>query len=322
MTAVLDVLVVGEVLVELSSTGPLHEAEDFRLAFSGDALNGAAAAAAAGAAVGLLTCVGDDELGARLIDAAAARGIDTKLVRRTRAPNGVYFAGADPHGTREFVYVRRGSAGSRLTTADVEAALATVEPRALLVSGITQALSVRCAAAVARAAGLVNARGGLVVFDPNFRSRLTTRAAARRGLAAVSPYAALVTPSCPADSRALLDTDEPAEAAARCVALGARAAAVTCGANGVVLAQGSEIAHEPAVSPARVVDATGAGDVFAGTVTARLALGDKLADAVRLGCGAAALSLAGQGGNGYLATLAQVREHLRQSSPLRYRPAR
>jgi 2-dehydro-3-deoxygluconokinase len=51
------------------------------------------------------------------------------------------------------------------------------------------------------------------------------------------------------------------------------------------------------------VDATGAGDVFTGTVAARLALGDPLADAVRLGIGAASLSVGGRGGTGYIPSL-------------------
>ena len=305
-----DVLVVGEVLVELSSELPLHDTQELRLAFSGDALNAAAAAAAAGASVGLLTRIGDDELGGRLVEAVAARGVDTALMHRADEPNGVYFVAADPDGAREFVYVRRGSAASRLGPADVDAAVgALARGGALVVTGITQALSPSCAAAVARAAERVDAAGGQVVFDPNFRGRLTTVKAACRGLHAVAPHATLITPSCPADTRALLDTAEPLEAAARCLAAGARAVAVTCGRDGVLVHDGTDTLLVPAVPAPRVVDATGAGDVFAGTVAGRLALGDDLAAAVPLGCAAASLSLAGRGGNGHLATLAQVREH-------------
>src|SRR5690606_36488813 len=60
--AVVDVVVLGEPLVEFSADRPLTEAEDFRLSFSGDALNVSVAAAASGAAVALVTRVGRDEL--------------------------------------------------------------------------------------------------------------------------------------------------------------------------------------------------------------------------------------------------------------------
>jgi 2-dehydro-3-deoxygluconokinase len=50
-------------------------------------------------------------------------------------------------------------------------------------------------------------------------------------------------------------------------------------------------------------------DSLAGTVTARLALGDELVAAVRLGVAAASLSVGGLGGTGYVATLEETRAH-------------
>jgi 2-dehydro-3-deoxygluconokinase len=147
-----------------------------------------------------------------------------------------------------------------------------------------------------------------VVYDPNFRERLTTAEAARAALRRVAPYAALVTPSCPADTTALLGTDDPAEAAARCRELGAAAVAVTCGEAGVLADFGDGPVRLAPLSAPSVVDTTGAGDVLAGTTAARLALGDRLPDALRLGMAAATLSLAGAGGTGRLATLDQSRE--------------
>ena len=55
------------------------------------------------------------------------------------------------------------------------------------------------------------------------------------------------------------------------------------------------------------VDATGAGDVFVGTLAARLALGDRFPEAVSLGVGAASLSVAGRGGTGHIPALADTR---------------
>lgn len=309
MSGPFDVLVIGEVLLELSAPVPLETASELRLGFSGDALNAAAAARAAGARVGLLTRVGDDELGDRLVRAVAGHGIDVGLVSRVGAPNGAYLVGADPGGERSFVYLRRGSAASGLTPSDLDPDV-LAGTRVLLVSGVTQALSPSCAATVSTAAAAVRDAGGRVLYDPNFRPRLTSPAAARAALAAIAPHAALVTPSAPSESQALLGTADPAEAAARVLAQGAGAVAVTCGADGVLLqASGGEAVRVPAAPAPRVVDQTGAGDVFAGTVAARLALGDALEPAARLGAAAAALSLAGQGGTGAIAPLARVRAH-------------
>lgn len=301
-----EVVVIGEPLVEFSAAEPLTSAETFRLSFSGDALNAAVAAASAGAHVALVARVGEDEFGERLVAFAASHGIDTRWMWRGPGSSGAYAVGADPDGERAFAYMRRGSAASCLSPADVAAApVATA--RAVLLSGITAALSASCAAAVVAAAA--EARGR-VVYDPNYRWRLTTADAAREVLAKVAPHAALVTPSCPADSTALLGTADPRQAAAACLALGAAAVAVTQGPAGVHVATGEGGHDVPAVPTSVIVDATGAGDAFAGVLTARLARGFSLVDSVRGGAAAASLSLAGQGGTGRVATAAEIEELL------------
>ncbi|RCG32537.1 sugar kinase [Sphaerisporangium album] len=302
----MDVMVVGEPLVEFSASGPLTEADTFRLSFSGDALNAAVAAAATGAHVALVTLVGDDEFGERLIRFAAAHGVDTRWMRRGVGSTGAYAVGADPSGERAFTYMRACSAASRMGPDDLAAA-PLEETAVLLVSGVTAALSESCARAVLHAARTVDAAGGRVVYDPNYRWRLTGAEAAAATLASVAPWVALVTPSSPGDTLPLLGTADPAEAARACLALGARAVAVTRGPDGVLLADGQGTAQEvPAIPAAAIVDQTGAGDAFAGTLAARLALGASLREAVRAGTAAAAISLEGQGGTGRVATPEEI----------------
>jgi 2-dehydro-3-deoxygluconokinase len=297
-------VVIGEVLIELSTPEPLTDGGALTLGFSGDALNAAAAAARAGARVRLLTRVADDELGDLLVKKVEAFGIDTSLVRRTAGQNGVYFVSADPTGSREFCYARLGSTASTLVPGD----LPDLTGSLVLSSGITCAISVSAADTVLAAA---RSAGGFV-YDPNFRPRLTSPEQAAAMLAALAPYADLVTPAFPAETTALLGAVLSAglgagtpEAALRALrGMGARRAVVTRGGDGVVVDDGTVIPAPPA--PA-LVDQTGAGDVFTGTVAARLSLGDELFESVRLGAAAAALSLSGQGGTGHLASLAETR---------------
>jgi 2-dehydro-3-deoxygluconokinase len=77
----------------------------------------------------------------------------------------------------------------------------------------------------------------------------------------------------------------------------------------VLLDDASRMIEVPVIPAPVVVDQTGAGDSFAGTVAARLALGDDLVDAVRLGVAAASLSVGGLGGTGHVATLEETRAH-------------
>jgi 2-dehydro-3-deoxygluconokinase len=161
----------------------------------------------------------------------------------------------------------------------------------VLASGVTCALSESAAAAVVAAA----AQAPRFVYDLNFRPRLTDAATAAARLRELAPHADLVTPSVD-EAAALLGFTDPGEIAQACRNMGARAAAVTRGAEGVWLDDGVSVAHLPAVPPPVIVDQTGAGDAFAGTIAARLALGDVLLEAVRRGMAAASAVLAVQGG--------------------------
>jgi 2-dehydro-3-deoxygluconokinase len=299
-----DVVVLGEVLVEFHADAPLGRARPVTLSFSGDALNAAAAAAAAGARTALLTAVGDDELGDALLADAAKLGVDTSLVRRDARPNGSYLLTSDIGGHREFVYWRSGSAASTLSPDDVDAARDVLSAAGgLVTSGITGALSATARDAVRAAARLVRESGGAVIYDPNFRRRLTTAEAARALLADVAPLATLLTPSCPGDTGALLGTEDPDEAAGRCQSLGATWVAVTAGARPVVVRHGRRTWPVPVPPNPDPVDATGAGDVLVGTTAARLALGDRPDRALRTGVAAASLSVSGTGGTGHLPRL-------------------
>ncbi|MGW0390583.1 carbohydrate kinase family protein [Streptomyces sp. NPDC003042] len=161
------------------------------------------------------------------------------------------------------------------------------------------------AAAAAAAAG---ARTALlaVVGDDELSAPLLSRAAdlgvdvSHVLLARVAPLAGLLKSSCPADALALVDTDDPPTAAARYRALGARTVAVTAGPGRLLLHDGDRAAYHPVPVDPAPVDATGAGDCFTGTTTARLALGDTLADAVAYGMAAASLSVSGRGGTGHV----------------------
>jgi 2-dehydro-3-deoxygluconokinase len=299
-----DVIVLGEVLVEFDAGTPLGRARPVTLSFSGDALNAAAAAAAAGASTALLTAVGDDELGEALLADAVKLGVDISLVRRTTRPNGAYLLASDVHGHREFIYWRTGSAASTLAPADIEAARDVLSAAGCLVtSGITAALSDSSRAAVRSAVRLVRESGGTVIYDPNFRRRLTTPEAAREVLADIAPLATLLTPSCPGDTAPLLGTEDPRVAARRCQSLGADWVAVTAGPGPVVVRSGDRQRYLTVPSNPDPVDATGAGDVLVGTAAARLALGDAPDRALETGVAAASLSVSGMGGTGYLPRL-------------------
>jgi 2-dehydro-3-deoxygluconokinase len=307
MSASRRVVVIGEILVELSSREVFAPGAEFRLGFSGDALNAAAASAAAGAHTVLVARIPDDELGDVMLDAVARLGIDGSGVLRVPGQHGAYLTHADPTGQRQFVYLRQGSAGSTLEPSDLDEGL--LRDAVVLASGVACAVSPSATAAVRRAAELA----GDFVYDPNFRARLTSTSDAARVFRELAPLARLVTPSWPGEVRALLDLPSDADratAAAHVEKLGAQAVALTCGPDGVLLREHARDTHIEAPPSPKLVDQTGAGDTLVGTVAARLAVGDELEAAVRLGTAAASLSVQAAGGTGFVPTLEQSRRHL------------
>lgn len=308
-----DVVVLGEILVEVATDVAFGHGAPATLGISGDALNVAAAAAAAGARTGLLAVLTDDDLGQAIAARIRELGISDELLTFRTGQQGVYLVHSDPEGQREFSYARSGSVGSTLGPDDVDPAVVSAAG-AVIAGGIACAISATARAAVLKAAALSRR----FVFDPNFRPRLTSVAEAAALLTELAPRTFLVTPSFPGETSALLNCSTPGESAARLRSLGTANVAVTCGAEGIQLdgelLNGDHASAWVAAIPApAVVDQTGAGDAFVGTLTARIVLGDSLAAAARFGAAAASLVVGGRGGTGFIPSFEQTSAHARRT---------
>lgn len=87
----------------------------------------------------------------------------------------------------------------------------------------------------------------------------------------------------------------------------ARSVVVTLGAEGAVILSGDATLRVPAVRVPSVVDTTGAGDAFCGTLAAALAQGEDLENACKLGAAAGALATQKKGAAGSYASEVEVR---------------
>jgi 2-dehydro-3-deoxygluconokinase len=308
-----DVVVMGEILIEVATDAPFAHGVPAQLGISGDALNVAAAAASAGARVGLLSILPDDDLGKAIAARIRELGVSSELLKFRAGQQGVYLVHCDPDGQREFSYARSGSVGSTLAPDDVDPAVFS-GAGAVVAGGIACAISATSRAAVLKASALSRR----FVFDPNYRPRLTSVEGARAVLAELAPRAFLVTPSFPGETSSLLGAATPKDAAAKLRSLGTANVAVTCGADGIQLAghQLDDSAYASwidAIPAPAVVDQTGAGDAFVGTLTARMVLGDSLAVAARYGAAAASLVVGGKGGTGLIPTFGETSSHARRT---------
>ncbi|HEY8745105.1 MAG TPA: sugar kinase [Chloroflexota bacterium] len=289
-----DLLALGECMIELFSDEPLAAAPAFVKTFGGDTCNVLVAAARLGTSTGFITRVGDDPFGPFLRQAWQAEGIDVRQARLVDGFNGLYLISLLPGGEREFVYYRTGSAASTLQPSDLnEQSIAAA--KVLHVSGISQAISPSSRATVLAAAQMARRNGVRVAFDPNLRLRLWSLEAAQAALAELLPYIDIALPSAPEESEVLIGEREPDRIAAYFLEAGVSLVAVKCGAEGVLVAQGSGRTAVAAHVPDQVRDTSGAGDVFGGAFLHGLIAGMTPVRAARLGVVAAGLKLRGRG---------------------------
>ena len=282
-----DILSLGEPMWEMNAIPT--EPGKYRLGFGGDTANFCVAAARQGASVGYITRVGNDPFGEQLRDLWKREGIDCSQVRvDEQASTGGYFVHHGPAG-HQFIYARAGSAATKLAPGDID--VAAVE-RAQFVhsSGITQAISATAQAAALTLFREARAVGVSTAFDANFRARLWTVTEAQAALADILPVTDFFFPSLE-DATALAGTDDQDAIFRWAHTLGAQVVLLKLGADGVRISQGAGAdVMQMASYPIDSVDATGAGDCFAGAMIARMVMGDMLLDAVRYANAAAALT--------------------------------
>lgn len=263
-------------MVELCADVPLGVAHVLRRSYGGDVLNSLIAAARLGGRCGFISRVGNDPFGAAMRQSWSDEGIDVSHSPLVPGDNGVYFISVDDAGDREFSYRRKDSPASHLAASELsESYIASSEM--LLLSGITQALSASARESTLVAAQIAKRHGVKVAFDPNYRSRLWATQgglnAARDAMRELAPFVDWLLPSHPADTVLLSDhaselpIDDFAGSAESLQGFSALCpqVALKVGARGCRLHTPIASTHVDGVKAAKVIDSTGAGDLWNGS---------------------------------------------------------
>jgi 2-dehydro-3-deoxygluconokinase len=304
----LDVVSLGEPLYEFSQIP--DSPGRYLQGFGGDTMNCAIAAARLGARVAYVTRLGDDEFGRQFRELWREEGIDTSGVTIDgHAHTAVYFITHGPDG-HVFSYLRKGSAASLLQS--IELPLDLIQrARFFHASGISQAISENACDAVAAAIAAARQAGARFVYDANLRLRLWSLARARTVISQTLQQADYFLLSLE-DADALCGLRDPDAIVDWCHGAGAPVVALKLGAGGVFASDGS---RRERIEGYRVnaVDATGAGDCFAGALLARMAAGDNFWVGLRYANAAAALATTGYGAVAPLPRPEAVRQMLGNS---------
>ncbi|MEC3974659.1 ribokinase [Amycolatopsis sp. H20-H5] len=247
---------------------------DTVLSPGGKGANTAVAAARLGADVALLGAVGDDPYGALLLDSLSGSGVHIGLVRKSERPTGIAYITVTPDGENS-ILVSPG-ANSGLRPEDVDGALDGVK---VLVASLEIPIPT-----VEYAVAEAGKRGIKVLLNLSPAAEVSHATLAALDVLLVNEHEAawlLGDGESEADPRRLLE-------------LGPRAAVVTLGARGAVVATADGLV-EIASPRVEAVDTTGAGDAFAGALAAALADGADLVGAARRAVKVAAITVTRSG---------------------------
>lgn len=275
-----------QVRVERSPDGPgAVAATDFLRASGGKAANVAVLARRLGADAVLLGCVGDDDLAAQALDGPRRAGVDISGVRRAPGPTGMACIMVEPGGDKTIVLALNANdawAGDAGAVAD---GMSRVDPSSVLVADLEVPVDVALAAVEA-----AKRRGIAVVVDPAPPERAADH------LLSASDH--LTPDHREATALTGVDASRPGGALAAAEGLHRRGGAAVY----VKLPDGGCAVAAPGVravvrSPdgLDVVDATGAGDAFAGGLAWALHSGRDVAGAAVLAVAASSCAVQAYG---------------------------
>jgi sugar/nucleoside kinase (ribokinase family) len=274
-----------------------------------------AAGTAAGTAVDLAKlgwpvttfgAVGADLLGDVVLAAMASHGVDTSgVVRKPAAQTSATILPIRPSGERPALHV---PGATRLFTGE-DLDLTRLAGFDAVVLGGPDALAGFGGDDLALVVGSARAAGALVVID-------VLHPGSARDLERIGAALADADWFCPNYDQllALTGRSDADQATADVLALGAGGVAVTLGADGCLVTDGSgALVHVPAID-VPVVDTTGCGDAFTAGLLTGLLLHCDPVDAAWLGVACGSLVATGLGSDAGLSGIGQVVELLRTSN--------
>lgn len=290
----LDIITIGESLIELSCQKSLAYADSLDKYYGGDNLCTAISALRLGSKVGYITRVGNDPFREYLMDSWQSEGLDISQVKLVDGFNGVYFVGHPEFGEKEFVYYRKKTAATRLSIDDISADY-ILSADVVYSTGVTQSLSLSAKEAVKKAFQIANERSMATAYDVNFDARLWNNDEAKEAFEEISDYIDILFLSREHDLEKLFDIESPDKAIKYFWDKGIKTVVVKSAKD-----KGYFVGFEGDVIFVKfytedVVDSTSSGDAFNGAFLHGLNSGMTAFEAAKLASVVAGLQCKGMG---------------------------
>lgn len=288
-----DITIIGAAIIDILA-GPVNEdifkrgsvpMQLTKMSFGGDALNEAAVLSRMGKQVELLTIVGNDDAGRRVLDYAKENHINIdKITMKDDLTTGMNLVLVDEKGERYFLT----NPQSSLRKLSEEEILPYTDSMADIVSFasifVSPPLDIDTMERVFQkikekperilAADMTKAKNGEKLKD----------------LEKILPYLDYIFPNHEEIALLTGETD-PYVNAKLLVEAGVKCAVVKCGTKGCIIQTEKELYEIPAYPVEKVIDTTGAGDSFAAGFLYALSEGKSLLECGRFACAAASCAI-------------------------------
>ncbi len=267
----------------------------FALGPGGKGSNQAVAAAMAGGDVHFLSKLGRDPFANMALEIWARAGVTPEVTQHEDGYTGAAYIFVQEATGNNAIIVCPGVAGT-ISPGDIDQSAELIAGAEIFITQLEQPMD-----AAIHALRLARTGGARTILNP------APAAALPDGMLELCDF---VTPN-ETEAEALSNIavnsiDDAAQAAQVLLDLGAGAAVITLGENGVYYQDSLQSVHVPAITAGPVVETTGAGDAFNGGFAAALVNGLDPVAAVRFGCATAGISVTRRGTARSMPTLPEI----------------
>ena len=301
----IDVTALGELLIDFTMISADGEGYPTMAAHPGGApANFLAALAKYGKRTALLGKVGTDKFGRLLKGTLEGAGIETRgLVAADDVFTTLAFVTLDASGDREFSFFRKPGADTCIRFEELD--LSLIDEARAFHFGTLSLTDEPARSTTQQAVAYAKAHGKLITYDPNLRKPLWKDLDEAKTQMLWGLQHADVVKISDEEVEFLFGLNPQDGAAHILKEFGVKLVFVTCGPDGCFFKNAQASGQVPGMSGIRVVDTTGAGDIFGGSAVYRLletgkapeALEEKeLREIVSFACTAAGLSTTKHGG--------------------------
>ncbi len=291
MNEKLDIIAIGECLIELSTGDNLTNATVLEKYYGGDTLTTAIAALRLGSKAGFIARIGTDCFQEYLLESWKKEGLDISHVKPVQGTNGLYIISAGKNcETKQFSFYRKKTAATNLSIEDISTEY--IQNSSLVyATGITQSLSISARETVKEAFRIAKENNILTAYDPNYTALIWSEDEAKEAFNEIIDLIDIVFLNVKYDSKLIIDSNSIDNTFKYLWDKGISTVIIKS-----YIDQGYYTGYRGKIEFTKyitndVVDDTGAGDTFNGAVLHGITSGMTPFKAVNLGAIAAGLQV-------------------------------